>query len=94
MGKKAGPDKATLVTSAVWVRPDNKPLLTEVTTFTFTVTGNSFIIDRKANLTATDTTVVFKDVKDGVVAIRVSRELEMPSKDATNFVDDKGNVTP
>ena len=93
LGKKAGPNKATLVTSAVWVRPDNKPLLTEVTTFTFTVTGNSFIIDRKANLTATDTTVVFKDVKDGVVAIRVSRELEMPSKDATNFVDDKGNVT-
>jgi hypothetical protein len=28
-----------------------------------------------------------------MVAIRVARELEMPSKDATNFVDDKGNVT-
>jgi hypothetical protein len=26
-------------------------------------------------------------------AIRVARELELPSKEKTSFVDDKGNVT-
>jgi hypothetical protein len=93
ISKKTEGNKATLVTSAVWVRPDEKVLLNERSAYEFEVKGNTFIIDRTTNLTAADTTVVFKDVKDGMIAIRVARELEMPSKDATNFVDDKGNVT-
>lgn len=93
ISKKVGGNKATLVTSSVWVRPDNKILLNEITTFNFTVQGSDFIIDRSTKLTAADTTVLFKDAKDGMVAIRVARELEQPSKDATSFVDDKGNVT-
>lgn len=93
LGKTASGNTATLVTSSVWVRPDEKVLLSEVTTFRFTVQDNEFIIDRKSTLTATDTTVLFKDVKDGMIAIRVARELELPSKEASSFVDEKGNVT-
>jgi hypothetical protein len=93
ISKKAAGNKATLVTEAVWTRPDEMVLLNEKTTFVFEVRGKTFFIDRTTTLTATDTAVVFKDVKDGMIAIRVARELEMPSKDATNFVDDKGNVT-
>lgn len=93
ISKKASGNTATLVTASVWVRPDDKVLLNEVTTFYFTVQGKDFIIDRKSTLTAADTTVLFKDTKDGMIAIRVARELELPSKDATSFVDDKGNVT-
>jgi hypothetical protein len=89
----ADPGQATLVTASTWERPDKKVLLNETTTFHFSVQGNAFVIDRETTLTATDTVVVFKDIKDGMVAIRVARELELPSKDATNFVDDKGNVT-
>ena len=59
----------------------------------FSVEGNNFIIDRITHLTATDTVVTFKDVKDGMFAIRVARELELPSKESTNFVDNKGNIT-
>jgi hypothetical protein len=91
--KKTKGNKAELSARSVWVRPDNKVLLNEQTVFYFSVVGNDFIIDRSTILTATDTTVVFKDVKDGMFAIRVARELELPSKEATNFVDDKGNVT-
>jgi hypothetical protein len=91
--RQASGNKATLKTSAVWVRPDNKVLLNEVVTYHFNVSGSDFIIDRFTTLTAADTTVVFKDVKDGLLAIRVARELEMPSKDATGFVDEKGNTT-
>jgi hypothetical protein len=93
VSKKTAGNKATLVTASVWVRPDNKVLLNELTTFDFTVQGNDFIIDRKSKLTAADTTVLFKDVKDGMIAIRVARELELPSKEATSFLDDKGNLT-
>ena len=91
--KKANGNKATLSTSAIWVRPDNKVLLDEKSTFNFIVAGNDFIIDRITTLTANDTAVVFKDVKDGMFAIRVARELELPSKEKSSYVDDKGNVT-
>lgn len=84
---------ATLTVAASWVRPDNKVLLNEETTFKFSVRGKDFIIDRITSLTATDTTVVFKDVKDGMLAIRVARELELPSKENSKYVDDKGNIT-
>ncbi|WP_276501963.1 PmoA family protein [Terrimonas pollutisoli] len=91
--KKVNGNTATLATSALWKRPDGKILLNEQTTFHFSVRGNNFIIDRTTQLTAKDTTVVFKDVKDGIFAIRVARELEMPSREASSFVDDKGNIT-
>jgi len=90
--KKAAGNEAALTTASVWVRPDNKELLNETTQYQFNVRGNDLIIDYTITLTARDTTVIFKDVKDGLLAIRVARELEMPSKDATGFVDEKGNV--
>lgn len=93
LDKKAAGNTATLVTASVWVRPDGKVLLNEITTFTFSVQGRDFLIDRRSKLTATDTTVLFKDVKDGMVAIRVARELELPSREASSYVDEKGNVT-
>ncbi len=93
ISKNTGRNNASLTIAAMWIRPDNKVLLNEETTFNFTVSGSNFIIDRRTTLTATDIPVVFKDVKDGMLAIRVARELEMPSKEPATFVDDKGNVT-
>ncbi len=93
ISKNAGGDNASLTVATIWTRPDDKVLLNEQTTFYFTVKGNDFIIDRKTALTANDIPVVFKDVKDGMLAIRVARELEMPSKEPAVFVDDKGIET-
>src|SRR5258708_39811537 len=62
-GKKTNGSTASLSASAIWVRPDHKVLLNEQTTFNFSVKANDFIIDRITTLTATDTTVIFKDVK-------------------------------
>jgi len=93
ISKNIKSNKASLVVTASWIRPDLKVLLNEKTTFNFSVQENNFIIDRITTLTATDTVVLFKDVKDGMFAMRVARELELPSKEATNFVDNKGNVT-
>lgn len=90
---KLSGNNASLAATAKWVRPDKKVLLDEKTTFYFSVKASDFIIDRITTLTATDTTVVFKDVKDGMFAIRVARELELPSKERSKFVDNMGNIT-
>lgn len=84
---------AALQTQSEWIRPNKVKVLTEFTRHNFKVEGNTFIIDRTTALTAADSPVVFKDVKDGMYAIRVARELELPSKEKSKFVDDKGNVT-
>jgi len=93
INSKADKNKAGLTIVASWLRPDHKTLISEQTSFIFTVKDSSFFIDRKTILTAVDTTVLFKDAKDGLLAIRVARELEMPSKDVSSFVDNKGNIT-
>ncbi len=36
---------------------------------------------------------MMKDVKDGFLGLRVAHELELPSKEAREFTDEKGNVT-
>ena len=91
--KNAGKDKALLVTTADWIIPNGKTLLKEKTTYNFFVRDGEFFIDRSSTLTATDQPVVFKDVKDGFFAIRLARELELPSKEKSEFVDASGNKT-
>lgn len=86
-------NSAVLSINASWLHPDGHVLLKEVTRYGFTVKDNSFIIDRTSQLTALDEEVIFRDVKDGFFAIRVARELEMPSTQADSFTDDKGNIT-
>lgn len=93
ISEKAAGNKAALGTTATWVRPDGVVLLDEKTEHRFTVQGSIFFIDRVTRLTARDTTVYFKDVKDGMLAIRVAREFEMPSQQADVFIDAAGNKT-
>jgi hypothetical protein len=92
-GLTASGNNAALTAFASWVRPDGVALLSEKSTYRFAVKDNLFLIDRSTTLTANDTTVVFKDVKDGFLAIRVARELEMPSLQEDIFVDAQGNKT-
>lgn len=84
---------ASLTVAAKWMGPDYKTILNEQTEFRFQVKNNNFIIDRITTLTADKVGVLFKDVKDGMLAIRVARELELPSKETSSYIDDKGNTT-
>lgn len=93
ISKKVNGSHASLTIAANWIRPNAMVLLKEQTSFRFSIQNNNFIIDRITTLTAADTMVLFKDVKDGMLAIRVARELELPSTEAGSFVDDKGNIT-
>lgn len=93
VSKKTEKDKASLTVSANWLGPGGDALLKEKTTYFFTITENQFLIDRISTLTATDKDVVFKDAKDGFFAIRVAKELQMPSVENKTFTDIHGNKT-
>lgn len=90
---ESGKGKATLSAVSEWVSPSNEVLLTDNTTFNFSVSGGHRIIDRETRLTAMVDTVLFKDNKEGVFAIRVARELELPSDQPVTLTDAHGVET-
>ncbi|WP_316838841.1 PmoA family protein [Pedobacter gandavensis] len=92
-GYKSGNHQGELSYTANWERQDRRVLLKENTRFVFSGTGNTRTIDRITTLTAVQDTVKFKDVKDGMIALRVTKELEMPSNQTAEFTDSQGNRT-
>lgn len=90
---KDGKTKGSLNYTANWERQDKRVLLKEATTFVFSGTEDTRTIDRITTLTAQKDTVYFKDVKDGVLGIRVTKELELPSDKEESYTDNNGIVT-
>lgn len=83
-----------LSTTSLWKSPDNTNMLEDKTTFVFTVMADGTrIIDRTTTLKALIDEVNFTDNKEGMFAIRVAREMELPSEKPTNLVDSHGVVT-
>jgi hypothetical protein len=85
--------RALLEVTARWVNQRGEILLRETTRYNFSVSESDFIVDRTTTLTAFDQEVIFKDVKDGFLGIRVARELEHPSTEPETFLDAHGNAT-
>ncbi|MGX5852046.1 DUF6807 domain-containing protein [Dyadobacter jiangsuensis] len=90
---KSGKDKGELTVTADWVDKNGTPTLKEVTKYTFSGKGDTRIIDRSTTLTAVLPEVNMPDVKDGMFAIRVARELELPSNKPEIFTDASGIAT-
>jgi len=90
---KEGNGEATMVTTESWIDPSGKELISEKTEYHFIAKGKTRIIDRVSTLTATGKTVSMKDNKEGMIAIRVARQLELPSKDEVIMTDAQGNPT-
>jgi Methane oxygenase PmoA len=89
---KNGKTQGELTVTANWLDKDSNVMLEESTTYIFSGNGNKRQIDRITTLTA-KTDVTFKDVKDGMIAIRVARQLEQPSDKAEVFTDASGVAT-
>jgi len=87
-GKKEG----NLVTAASWKNNDGETLLKERSEFTFSADGDTRIIDRCTYLKANGE-VKITDNKEGMFAIRVTRELELPATGKLKMVDSHGNIT-
>ncbi|GGB01752.1 PmoA family protein [Puia dinghuensis] len=80
--------------AARWTDQEQNTLLKEHTTFIFNGNQDEWVIDRIATLTAVaDAGVSFPDAKDGMLGLRVTKELQIPSNTPGQFVDDKGNIT-
>jgi hypothetical protein len=93
VSQKVSKKGATLEVSALWKTKEQKTLLSEDTRYDFQVNGSDFTIDRTTTLRAEDDLVTFKDVKDGFLAIRVARELELPASDKAQLVNKDGGVS-
>jgi len=78
--------------AADWVDSKNNILLKERTSFVFTATETGSFIDRYTTLTA-EQDVTFADAKDGLLGLRVAKELQIPTMETKKFTDDKGIVT-
>ncbi len=88
-----GKDRGELQVETDWIMPDGKPILREVTTFVFSGGPGTRTVDRITTLTALDQVVSFKDDKEGMVGLRVRRELEQPSNEPLVFTDASGRPT-
>lgn len=97
LSTKVGPwkngKKGRLPVEAVWQDAQGNQVLDEKTEWVFQGTSRYTLIDRTTTLTARDQPVVFRDIKDGLFAIRVRRELEHPARVATTYTDATGQVT-
>src|SRR3954470_8170858 len=90
---KSGASEGELTVETAWMTPDNKQLLKETTRFVFRGSADSRTIDRITTLTALDQKVVFHDSKEGVLGMRVRRELEQPADKPEVFTDGSGKST-
>ncbi|HMG69182.1 MAG TPA: PmoA family protein [Chitinophagaceae bacterium] len=88
----SGGVKGILSYHANWTDQKHKVLLEETTRFEFSGTPHHRTIDRITSLKA-DTDILFTDAKDGMLGLRVARELQIPSATDQKFTDDKGNIT-
>jgi len=88
-----GKDKGELVVEMDWMMPDAQPILRETTTFIFHSGPHLRTVDRITQLSALDKRVVFEDNKEGVLGMRVRRELEQPSNEPLVFTDSSGRPT-
>jgi hypothetical protein len=86
------PDEASLTYTARWTDQQNTTLLIEHTTFEFSATAHERIIDHITTLTA-QTDVHFPDAKDGLLGLRVTKELQIPTSTPGEFYDINANKT-
>ena len=81
-----------LKVQCTWKDHAGQALLKESTIFRFKKDRDAYVIDRLTTLEALQE-VSFEDNKEGVLGMRVARELEMPSNKPDLFTDAQGNVT-
>ena len=84
---KSGKGQAEFTLVSVWYNPGGRAVLEEETRFTFRQDADVRVIERETKLKAL-INVLFKDNKEGLFGIRVSRQLEMPAeKPAAVYMD-------
>lgn len=78
--------------TANWTDQQRNVLMKETTSLVFSAREGERIIDRITTLTAVRD-ISMPDAKDGLLGLRVTRELQIPAGGPLKFSDNKGNVT-
>ncbi|HTE24146.1 DUF6807 domain-containing protein [Flavitalea sp.] len=86
-------DKAELDVTTSWQKPDGTNLIKDETKYIFTGTGEQREIELITKLTALKEDISFMDNKEGLLGIRLARELEHPSNKPEKFTDANGIAT-
>ena len=86
-----GATRGELEVESDWVGPDGSVMLEETTRYIFHAPAGERAIDRITTLKAQDERIVFADTKEGMLGIRVARELQHPTKEEQTFTDASGN---
>jgi hypothetical protein len=84
--------KASIKYAANWTDQQKKVLLQETTDLIFSELGKDRVIDRITKLVAMED-IIFNDVKDGMLGLRVAHELELPIVETKKYSDANGIVT-
>src|SRR5215203_803943 len=87
---KGGKTSGELIVEMDWLMPDGKAVLRERTKFIFHAEKNMRAIDRVTTLSALNEKVVFNDSKEGLLGLRVRRELEHVAKEPILLTDANG----
>lgn len=90
---RSGVGRGELEIGADWIQGDRTLALKEDTRLVFHASGDERVIDRITTLTAQDKPVTFGDSKEGVLGMRVRRQLEDPNEKSGQFTDAAGRST-
>jgi hypothetical protein len=90
---KGGTEKGELEVEMDWLNPEGQTILREHTRFVFRGGAGWRGIDRLTTLRALGAEVRFRDNKEGLIGLRVTRALEAPSNKAEIFTDANGQPT-
>jgi hypothetical protein len=89
-GVSSGEGQGSLEVSMNWINSEEEVLLEEDTRFVFHTRPGTRIIDRITTLTAQEDTVHFEDSKEGMIAVRLRRELEHPDDGSLTVITEQG----
>ena len=89
----ANDDQAELEVTMHWQKPDGTNLIKQDSKYIFTTKGDLRGIELITKLTVLKEDIAFKDNKEGLIGIRVARELEQPSNQSDIFTDANGVAT-
>lgn len=90
---KNGKGQAELIVTANWLDKDGQVMVQETTTYQFQAGAGNRAINRITTLKAAGKDVLFKDNKEGMIALRMARQLEQPSTKPEVFTDAQGVAT-
>jgi hypothetical protein len=93
LSAKSGDTQGELQVETDWLTADQRILLKEHTQFIFRGGPKFRSIDRITTLEAQEQKVIFHDDKEGLLGMRVRRELETPSDKPEVYTDSAGRVT-